>query len=214
MLDIADALVQLQIADSVGLAERTGVTGVSTLMATDPRVEESDALQISFGEGPSVNPGYLDDVLSSDDIATDGRWPRWGPSASALGISSIISVRLYSHAETTGILSMYFHQPRSITDEDRQVAALAGIHASIELHRRAPTRQLQRLWRSVESQHRIGQAQGILMEKLQIGSAAAFTVLHRLSHDTDTRIDDVVDRLLTTGDLPTGTDGIDGPDEH
>lgn len=40
------------------------------------------------------------------------------------------------------------------------------------------------------------------MEKLQISASAAFTVLHRLSQDTGTRIDDLVDQLLDTGMLP------------
>lgn len=202
VLDIAAALVQLQIADSVGLAERTGVTTMATLLSTDPRVERSDLLQNSLGEGPSITGGYLDDVLSSDDIEVDGRWPTWAPAARDLGIGALISVRLYTVSDTTGILTLYFHTPRTITDDDRQVAALAGIHASIELNRRYPLQQHHRLWRTVESQHRIGQAQGILMEKLQISAAAAFTVLHRLANDTGTKLDDLVDQLLETGSLP------------
>lgn len=208
MMDIATAIVKLQIADSVGLSERTGVAGVTTLLATDPRVERADALQISLGEGPSINAGYLDDVLSSDDIVADGRWPTWAAAVADLGIAALIMVRLYSLDETTGILSLYFHTARTITDDDRQIAALAGIHASIELNRRNPSTQQHRLWRTVESQHRIGQAQGILMEKLQIDASAAFTVLHRLSQDTGTRIDDLVDQLLDTGMLPGVTDDL------
>ncbi|WP_353649803.1 ANTAR domain-containing protein [Nakamurella sp. A5-74] len=65
-----------------------------------------------------------------------------------------------------------------------------------------------RLWRTVESQHRIGQAQGILMEKLQISASAAVTVLHRLSQDTGTRIDDLVEQLLDTGMLLGVTDDL------
>lgn len=161
MMDIAAAIVKLQIADSVGLSERTGVAGVTTLLATDPRVERADALQISLGEGPSINAGFLDDVLSSDDIVADGRWPTWAAAVTDLGIAALISVCIYSLDETTGFLSLYFNTARTITDDDRQVAALAGIHASIELNRRNPSTQQHRLWRTVESQRRIGQAQGI-----------------------------------------------------
>lgn len=40
------------------------------------------------------------------------------------------------------------------------------------------------------------------MEKLQISASAVVTVLRRLSQDTGTRIDDLVDQLLDTGMLP------------
>ena len=79
---------------------------------------------------------------------------------------------------------------------------MMDIAAAIVKLQNADSVNQHRLWRTVESQHRLGQAQRILVEKLQISASAVVTMLHRLSQDTGTRIDDLVDQLLDTGMLP------------
>jgi AmiR/NasT family two-component response regulator len=54
----------------------------------------------------------------------------------------------------------------------------------------------------MESRSIVGQAQGILMQRFQIGSATAFALLRRYSMDTNTRVRDVAEYVIETRDLP------------
>ncbi len=47
----------------------------------------------------------------------------------------------------------------------------------------------------------IGQAQGILMERLRITADEAFAILSRHSQDTNTRVREVARQLVETGEL-------------
>ena len=54
----------------------------------------------------------------------------------------------------------------------------------------------------------IGQAQGILMERLGLSAERAFVFLSRVAHHTTTEVFDVAAELVRTRDVPTIGDGI------
>lgn len=49
----------------------------------------------------------------------------------------------------------------------------------------------------------IGQAQGILMERLGLSAERAFAFLSRVSQETNTKLSDVADELVKTRTVPT-----------
>ena len=82
----------------------------------------ADKAQYLLGEGPCVAAIYTDDVLVSGDVGADDRWPRWGRQAVTLGIGSVISVHLYTDADSaTGALKLYSTGRRDYTEDDRDL---------------------------------------------------------------------------------------------
>lgn len=126
-------------------------------------------------------------------MATMGAWRRqpWG--------RGVVSVHLYTSATAMGALNLYTTQQRSYAAEDLELARLVGAHASIVLAR---YRSDANLWTAIESRHRIGQAQGILMERYKISAEQALAVLRRLSGRHNIKLHMVADHIVVTGRLP------------
>ncbi len=68
---------------SVSLRRRRG--RVETTASTSELASACDALQYELGEGPCLEAVWDGDSYLAEDIATDPRWPRWGPRVAAHG---------------------------------------------------------------------------------------------------------------------------------
>lgn len=197
---ITNAVVELGIADHAGITERVGDSAFETHAATDELVMAADGLQYQFDQGPCVQATYDNELLVSGDIAADPRWPQWGPRAATRGIGAVISANLYTTDAAMGALNLYFADRKEYVSEDLELARLVGAHTSIVL---AHYRRDANLWKAIDARHRIGQAQGILMERFDITAEQAFALLRRLSQDQNTKIRLVADTVVTTRKLPT-----------
>jgi len=196
---ITATVVDLYVADWAGITERVDRGEFQTLAATDGLVCEVDDLQYRLSEGPCVEAAYEDGILVAGDITTDERWPHWGPVAAERGVRSVISVNLHSSESAMGALNMYRSAPHDFTEEDLEFARILGAHASIVLaHHRSDAH----LWKAVHARHRIGQAQGMLMERFKIDAERAFALLVRLSQTHNVKLHLVADQLIVTGELP------------
>ena len=175
---VTGALVELGVADMAGITERRGQEEFSSTAATDNSVERAACLQYRRNEGPCVQAIYDQGIIVSNDVAVDPRWPRWGPQVQSLGVRAAMGVHLFTTQGAIGALNLYNRETQDYTSGDLELAKIFGSHVSIML---AHQRNDQNLWNAVDARHRIGQAQGILMQKYAIDETAAFGVLRRLS---------------------------------
>ena len=63
-------------------------------------------------------------------------------------------------------------------------------------------REIKQLQQAVESRTVIGQAEGILMERLGLDSTQAFEYLRRVSSHTNRKLVDIAARIAETRELP------------
>ena len=201
--ETVDAVVQFALHAvscthaGVQLTQRGGQW--ETITATDPLVEESDRLQAELGEGPSTDVITEHDTVLIPDTASDPRWPIWGPKVAALGLRSVLSVRLAAGGSTLGVLQLFNTEPYAFEPDDDAVAHILARHASVAL---ANARQEASLWQAIDARRLVGQAQGILMERFDIDADKAFAVLRRYSQDNNLKLRDVAQRLIETRKLP------------
>lgn len=186
-------------ADSVSLTVRAPRRTHATLASTDLVAEEVDALQYVLGQGPSLL-AKAGGWLRSGEVATDDRWPAWGPPASAKGVRSLLSVAVTDRRETLGALNLYSGRrggfaERTQVDLTLAFAALAG--TALAFARRATTMQA-----AVGSRHVIGMAQGIVMVRYGIDQQQSFEVLRRLSSTSNVKLRDVAARIVETRTVP------------
>jgi GAF domain-containing protein len=174
---------------------------IETAAATDPIVAKLDAMQMELGEGPDVS--VLEDRLSAivSDTRTETRWPNWAQRVNEVGLRSLLSVRMYTDDETIGTLNAYSRQPDAFDVDDQAVAHVLARHAAVALR---TARKIENLWLAVDARKRIGQAQGILMERFDLTADQAFAVLLRYSQDNNVKLREVADRLVDTRVLPPG----------
>ena len=197
--------------DFAGVIFVHGKHHIETAAATDPLVAKLDAMQMEVGEGPDVS--VLEHRLSVivSDTKTESRWPTWASRVYDAGIRSLLSVRMYTDEETIGTLNAYSKDPDAFDVDDQAVAHVLARHAAVAL---GNARKIENLWLAVDARKRIGQAQGILMERFDLSADQAFAVLLRYSQDNNVKLRVVADRLVETRELPmTAPEMKDSPEE-
>ncbi|MBV9830706.1 MAG: GAF and ANTAR domain-containing protein, partial [Marmoricola sp.] len=139
-------------------------------------------------------------VVQSLDIATDTRWPAWGPCvAHGLGARSVLCLRLYADDSTIGVLRLYARRAEAFDEQDREDGVILAAYVALAV---ATSRQLTNLTRALDSRTMIAQACGVLMERFRLGPSAAFAALVRISSESNRKLRDVAAELVETGVLP------------
>jgi len=170
-----------------------------TAAATSALITTADQLQLELGEGPSLLAitDHVDVLV--EDTASDTRWPKWAPTASANGIRSALAIRLFTGHSTTGALNLISSEPFVFKEGDREAAHLLALHASIAI---CSARMEASLRVAIDSRGEVGQAVGRLMQRYGLDAVQAFAVLKRFSQSRNERLRQIAQHVVDTGNLP------------
>jgi GAF domain-containing protein len=157
-----------------------------------------DSLQQDTGTGPCIDAAREQAVITIDNTITDQRWPQFGEQAAELGVSSMLCVPLWIDELRLGTLSLYGQKPDAFGPHHRQLTDLYAAHAAIALADAQRTAQLQQALRNRDI---IGQAKGILVERMKITPHAAFTRLSLASQEANLKLTAIAQHLVDTGEL-------------
>jgi GAF domain-containing protein len=133
------------------------------------------------------------------DLRHESRWPQFTAQALEAGVRSVLSLRLFDTGDRAGALTLLSTRPHAFDTESRQVGSLLARHAALAL---AAAHEVEQLQRAVATRDVIGQAKGMLMERHGLDADRAFAVLVRYSRDSNTRLRDVAEAVVTTRSLP------------
>jgi GAF domain-containing protein len=167
--------------------------------ATDPEAEECVALGHRLNAGPTVTAVWHAEGSVVESTEHDIRWPEWAHGALSVGIESVLARRLAVGGERLGALTVLGHAPREWSAHEIGLASAFATHASFAL-RSAQLADTVRV--SLDARHRIGIAQGILMQRYGVGKDAAFSLLQRYSNATNIKVRDLAVQVGDRGDLP------------
>ena len=193
------ALTNVEGCDSASISIVRARRLVETHAATSQLARDGDRLQYETGEGPCLDAIWEHRSVHSPDLGEDPRWPTWGPRVVAeTGALSILAFRMFTTSDTLGALNLYSRTGFDDSDEDTGMALAA--HAAIALSAAEETAHLAA---ALDTRTVIGQATGILMERFSVDARVAFSVLARLSQETNTRLHDIAVSIVSTGAVPT-----------
>jgi GAF domain-containing protein len=123
-----------------------------------------------------------------------------------LGCLSSLSVPLPVSEGVSGALNVYARQPNAFDEGSRSIAVRFASYAAVaagNLHAyRSARDRADNLQVALESRAVIDQAKGILMERSKLTADQAFQRLARTSMQTNRRVRDIADHLVSTGELP------------
>ena len=190
---IAEYACLTTAADECGILYAKSVNAWSTPAATSARVAELHQLQIAHDEGPCLDAIRKEATYTCDGTRIDSRWPAWGSEAAALGIRSVLSIRLESKNRTLGALNLYAEPIAAFGTQDIAIANNFARHASIALST-AYTEEGMTL--AIDARTFIGQAQGILMGRYGIGAEQAFEYLRRRSQAEHIKLTDIAHEVI------------------
>lgn len=187
--DASSAEVVERVVECAGLVvPATSAAGISiarrqqpptTAASTHRRAELADELQAELGEGPCFDAAWADPVVTSSDLSIDDRWPRWSQRmADDAQIRSLLCVRLFTHDEHIGALSLYGAEADAFDKDDVDSALALAAHCAVAV---AQAVKLAHLQTALDSRTVIGQAVGLVMREHSLSSHNAFQLLTRQS---------------------------------
>ncbi|MEU6354973.1 GAF and ANTAR domain-containing protein [Streptomyces sp. NPDC047072] len=160
-----------------------------TVAWTDDVVRSAES-----GHAVDAQPPYWADLWTApvvrmeDSEADDG-----GRALSALGLRSALSLRLRADKRRLTVLTAYARKPRVFDEMATRIGRLFTAHVSLALDAASEREQLTEAMRTRDL---IGQATGILMERLDMDAAEAFESLVRASQRENIKLRDLARRIV------------------
>lgn len=195
--------VAVEVVDGCDHAGVTLVMGgrrLETPAATSDVAWRGDRLQYELNEGPCVDSVATQETVVCPDLYKESRWPTWGPRVAAeLGVRSMLCFQLFTTAKSLGALNLYSETTDGFDYQDRVIGLALAAHIAVALaaSREIDTRDVAMVNRTV-----IGQAEGILMERYDLSDEKAFSVLRRISQESQTKLVTVAAELVRTRQIP------------
>lgn len=155
---------------------------------TSPGIAELDELQSQLNDGPCLSALRKHHTVQIDDMSADPRWPMFADAAQRRGICSLLSFRLFVEGGTLGALNIYGDKPFAFTDESINVGEVLAQHAAVAMIGAAAQTQFEE---ALATRDIIGQAKGILMHWMGVTGLQAFSLLTRLSQDSNKKLVDI-----------------------
>ena len=162
---------------------------IDTVAPTDDLVLDLDGKQYELREGPCYDAAVTTAHVISPDLATDQRFPAYGPYVVSKGIRAQAGLRLFDAPASQGALNIYSHRAGAFEDFST-LADLFSHQAAIAINY---AREIADLNDALRTRTTIGQAVGIIMERYELNDERAFAFLTRLSQHRNVKL-----RLIAT----------------
>jgi hypothetical protein len=178
----------------------------TTVASSGQLALDLDIEQYRLGSGPCLTAAGTGEAAQLVDTRRAAEWAEFGRLAADRGCGSVLSFPLPGRERVAGALNLYawrfsVHDARTrdrvVRVADRAVVPVANMYLYESAVQRA-----EHLAAALDSRPVIEQAKGVLMERYRLTADAAFQALTRVSMETNTKVRDVAERFVTTGELP------------
>jgi len=203
--DIAKACVDLFDIRGSGImvADQQNVTRY--VAASDGPGRALEIAESTTGQGPCTTAFVLNDVVASDDLTADERWPELAEAMSSSGVRSILGVPVRLGGVPIGTLDVYRDWVQPWSERERAGLARyadvveATLAASLLAHKAGELAE--QLQYALDYRIVIERGVGYLMARDGIDAVAAFRKLRSAARSSRTKIGAVAETVLATGEL-------------
>jgi hypothetical protein len=182
--------------DSADILILSPPDGFESVAPTSSLATRIDAFQHQFQEGPCLDAADGEPLVRCDDLQNDPRWPRFGKTAAAEGVHSVLSFQLYTHGSRRAAMNLMGLRPNVFTMEAEASAGMIATHAATALI--AHNKELQ-FQSALATRDTIGQAKGMIMERFGLDAVRAFELLVKMSQNSNTRLADLAAEIVARG---------------
>ena len=204
--DAADGLAKA-VSAILPTSIRCGVTLVSEgtpaiLASADLPDEVLDETLHSDGDGPCMEAIRARDIVVSQNLGTESRWPTWTGLARRHGIGGVLCYPFDVDTFTLGAINLYSDQVSGLADDVPIIAMLVADHASLLLRVRREQfvrdDQLSRALEGALGEAVVERAIGIVMAQRGCPPDQALRHLHDAATNLGVGLPAVAERLVQT----------------
>lgn len=201
---LTDQVVEVLDVDGAGVSLADHDKRLQFVTATDEAVSAVEERQATLREGPCHDAYLNDERVTCADLRADERWPKYTPGVLEQGLRAVAGIPMVVDDQRIGALNLYAGHAREWDGEDLETAQLLAdmatgyiVNARVLTEREELNRQLQH---ALDSRVVIEQAKGIVAERHDLDTAAAFRKIrsHARSENRNLHLvaRDIVERTL------------------
>ncbi|MBQ1044209.1 MULTISPECIES: GAF and ANTAR domain-containing protein [unclassified Micromonospora] len=195
--DLANRAVPGSVEVSVSLVQ----AGANRAIAyTSDLARRLDEWQYEHDDGPCLDASVSAVSISLPDLTDEPRWPAWAAQACEAGVRSSLSIGLPIQEAVTGALNVYGGTTHAFDKSSIELAEEFAAYAAVALanaHLYESTALLARqMQEAMRSRAVIEQAKGIIMGQRRCSADEAFTLLAKLSQDSNRKLREVAEALV------------------
>ena len=188
-------------------ADGVGVTLIEegradTIVATDSFVADMDAVQYGLKQGPCISAVVSQQPVISSSLASDARWPQFGPQSAGFGVQSSLSIPLITSDGVVGSLNVYAHDEEMFDDRAAVLGDYFGVPAAIAVQNAQIFAESKRLAlhlrTALNSRVVVERAVGVLMSRNGDSADEALAKIRTISHSEHKKIDVVAQNIVDT----------------
>jgi GAF domain-containing protein len=177
----------------------------TTVASSGDLALELDRVQYRLGDGPCLTAASTGQAAEIVDTRAAAEWTEFAAVAAAAGCGSVLSFPLPVREKVAGALNVYGREFAVADERTRRLLSRFADYAVVPVSNmylyETALERAEHLAVALDSRAVIDQAKGILMERYKLTPDQAFQALTRVSMDTNTKVRDIADHFVRTGDL-------------
>ena len=167
--------------DGAGLMLSDAERRLRSVAASDDRFAHLEELQVEHQEGPCIEAFDMKELISAEDLASDGRWPRFSGAAVARNVRAVLASPLPYNQDAVGVVAVLSEQRRPWSAEGElallALTDLAALLIASMMQGEQQSEMALQLQGALNSRQVIEQAKGVLVGKQGISPREAYEQL-------------------------------------
>ncbi len=171
-----------------------------SVLATDELGWELEHAQERVGEGPCVESLIYGEVVATERLLDDERWPALAVELKDSGIGGVLGVPIRLANATVGALNVYVDRPHEWDDSDHHAlhtyGSIVEAHLTTALFAEHHAELVGQLQQALDSRVTIERCVGLLMGREGLHAVAAFNHLRERARSSSRKVHDLAEELL------------------
>ncbi|SFF74218.1 GAF and ANTAR domain-containing protein [Blastococcus tunisiensis] len=181
--------------------------GPATVAASGRLADDLDQEQYRLGDGPCLSAARTGVPAAIPDTRAATAWAELAAAAAARGCDTVLSIPLPVQERVQGALNVYGRASTAPVDRTRELVSRFASYAVVPVSNmylyETAVERAEHLEAALDSRAVIDQAKGILMERFKLTADQAFQALARISMETNTKVREVAERFVQSGEFPS-----------
>jgi GAF domain-containing protein len=186
--------------DGAGLMLSDAEQQLRNAAVSDDRMAHLEELQVDHHEGPCVDAYHDKELVHSEDLSADRRWPMFSPAAVRRGLHAVLASPIPYNQHAVGVVAVVSATPRPWTPEGELALVaftdLAALLIATTLQGEEQSALSTQLQQALDARVVIEQAKGVLIAREGLSPREAYERIRRDARSQRRRLAEVAAEVV------------------